>query len=38
MVHSASWRSLPRNQILELLEVQRAAALFDQLQKFSFEL
>lgn len=37
-VHSASVRSLPRNQILALLEVQHTAAPFDQLQKFRFEL
>lgn len=34
----SSVRSLPRKQIWELLEVQHTAALFDQLQKFTFEL
>lgn len=37
-VHSASVRSLPRNQILALLEVRHTATPFDQLQKFHFEL
>lgn len=36
-VLSASVRSLPRNQILELLEVRHTATLFDQLQRVCFE-